>query len=564
MSAPVESVSVKKQKKASLVLTLSSAGLFIGAGMAAYWLLTQGYPMSRDLPAGANIIPQDALFAVSFTTDSQQWQKLREFGTKETQAELDKNLVQLRDRIFTHYGYDFQKDISPWVSDQVTLAMLAPKVSKSVSKPVATDGSPNTSDQSFEIVLPVRNPERARSILAQPKAFKGNKWIKRTYKNISIKETQESGEKLSAAILDERFIVITDRPKTIERVIDAYKEKVSLATTPGFAENLPKIATHQPFAQFYVNVPFSAKIAAASPLHQFPAQVLTQLQSNQGLAGTITLASSGISLKGVSWLNPNSQRVLAIENKAGKMQNRLPIETLMMLSGSNLRRFWADYVLTFQGNPLSPIPPEELRENVKSYTNLDLDQDILGWMSGEYSISVIPTSPEQGTPPENFRVALMFMVHASDRKSAETSLKKLDDAMKTQYQFQIEQGKIEGEPVVNWIAPLGTLTATHGWLDGDVAFLSLGAPVTNKIIPQPNKTLASNQQFQQTVPKELNPINTQFFLDVDRADKNLLLPQMFPAQETLLEEIRSIGMTTAVSDSRSTRYDIFVEFKKVS
>ena len=564
MAAPVESVSVKKQKKASLVLTLSSAGLFIGAGIASYWLLTQGYPMSRDLPAGANLIPQDALFAVSLTTDSTQWQKFREFGTKETQAELDKNLIQLRDRLLTHYGYDFQKDISPWVSDQVTLAVLAPKVSKSVSKPVATDSGINTSDQSFEIVLPVRNPEKARSILAQPKAFKGGKWNNRIYKNINIKETQESGEKLSVAILGERFIVITDRPKTIERAIDAYKEKVSLATSPGFAENMPKIATYNPFAQFYVNVPFSAKIAAASPLHQLPAQVLTLLQSNQGCSLTITLASSGLSLKGVSWLNPNSQRVLAIENKAGRLQNRLPIETLMMLSGSNLRRFWADYVLTFQGNPLSPIPPEELREDVKSYINLDLDQDLLSWMSGEYAISVIPTSPKQVTPPENFRVALMFMVHASDRSGAEASLKKLDEVMKTQYQFQIEQGKIEGEPVVNWIAPLGTLTATHGWLDGDVAFLSLGAPVTNKIIPKPSKTLASNTLFQQTVPFELNPINSQFFLDVDRADKNLLLPQMFPAQETLLEAIRSIGVTTAVSDNRSTRYDIFLELKKAS
>ncbi|MDF5720994.1 MAG: DUF3352 domain-containing protein [Rhizonema sp. PD37] len=564
MAAPVESVSVKKQKKASLVLTLSSAGLFIGAGMASYWLLTQGYPMSRDLPAGANLIPQDALFAVSLTTDSTQWQKLREFGTKQTQAELEKNVVQLRDRILTHYGYDFQKDISPWVGDQVTLAMLAPKVSKSVSKPVATDGGVNNSDQSFEIVLPIKNPEKARSLLAQPKAFKKGKWIDRTYKNIDIKEAQQSGEKLSAAILDERFVVITDRTKTIERAIDAYREKISLATTPGFAENMPKIATYQPFAQFYVNVPFSAKIAAASPLHQLPAQVLTLLQSNQGCSGTITLASSGISLKGVSWLNPNSQRVLAIENKAGKMQNRLPIETLVMLSGSNLRRFWADYVLTFQGNPLSPIPPQELRENVKSYINLDLDQDLLSWMSGEYAISVIPTSSKQGTPPENFRVALMFMVHASDRVRAEASLKKLDDVMKTQYQFQIEQGKLEGEPVVNWIAPLGTLTATHGWLDGDVAFLSLGAPVTSKIIPKPSKTLASNTLFQQSVPFELNPVNGQFFLDVDRADKNLLLPQMFPAQETLLEAIRSIGVTTAVSDSRSTRYDIFLELKKTS
>ena len=113
MALPVVSASVKKNKKPSLVLTLSSAGLLIGGGIATYWLLTQGRPFSKVLP-GANIIPQDALFAVSLTTDTGQWQRLRQYGTNEVQAELDKNLVQLRDRFLTNNGYDFQKDIKPF------------------------------------------------------------------------------------------------------------------------------------------------------------------------------------------------------------------------------------------------------------------------------------------------------------------------------------------------------------------------------------------------------------------------------------------------------------------
>ncbi|MBR8838408.1 MAG: DUF3352 domain-containing protein [Stigonema ocellatum SAG 48.90 = DSM 106950] len=562
MRLPVESVSMKKKKKPSLVLTLSSAGLLIAGGIAAYWLLTQGKPLSRDLPVGANIIPQDALFAVSLTTDPGQWQKLREFGTKQTQAEVDKNLVQLRDRFLTNNGYDFQKDISPWVGDQLTIAILAPEASKPASKPIATNEGATTGDQSLVIVLPVKNPTIAKSILEQPKTLKGGKWIDRTYKNTTIKEIKGSlGENFSATLLDGRFLVITDNPKTTEKTIDAYKGKATLATSPGFADNFSKIATYQPFAQFYVNVPYSAKIAAASPTRRLPDQVLTQLQNNQGLAGTITLESEGISLKGVSWLNPNSQRVLAVENKAGKMQNFVPAETLMMLSGGNLQQLWADYVLTSQGNPLSPIAPEQLRSGVKSLTNLDLDRDLLSWMSSEYSISVIPTSLKEGSPTD-VRAGLVFMIQASDRTKAEASLKQLDEVMKTQYQFQIQQGTVGGKPVVNWIGPFGTLTATHGWLDGDIAFLSVGTPVTDRIIPNPNKTLASAQTFQQTVPKNLNPINGQFFLDVEHTAKNFPLPTILPNQETLLEATRFIGVTTAVSDSRSNRYDIFLSLKK--
>ena len=560
MALPVVSVlSTQKKKKPSLVLTLSSAGLLIGVGSAAFWLLTQGKLFSRDLPVGANIIPKDALFAVSLSTDASQWQKLRSFGTKETQGELDKYLVELRDRFLSNNGYDFQKDISPWVGNEVTIAILAPDMKKNAP----TDGIANK-EQSMVMVLPIKNPQSAKTILAQPKMLKGDKLVDRTYQGIAIKQTEgQSKENFSAAVLDERFLVITDNPKATERAIDAYKNKTTLATTGGFADNFPKIANYQPFAQFYVNVPIAAKIAAASPNRPLPAQVLAQLQNNQGLAGTISLESEGIRLKGVSWLNPNSQRTLAVENNAGNMQNRLPAETLMMLSGGNLKRLWADYVLTSHSNPLSPVPPETIRSGVKSLSNneLDLDRDLLSWMGGEFSVSVMPSIAKEGYK-EDFRAAFVFMVQASDRQLAEASIQRLDDIMKNQYQFQIKPETIADKPAVNWIGPYGTLTATHGWLDNDVAFLIMGAPVTNKIVLRPNNTLASSFPFQKTVPSDPNPTNGQFFLDVERTVKNFPLPTLFSNQETVLEATRSIGITSAISDSHSNRYDIFIELKK--
>ncbi|MCC5655972.1 DUF3352 domain-containing protein [Nostoc sp. XA010] len=564
MAPPLVSVPMKKNKKPSLVLTLSAAGLLIGVGSAAYWLLSQRQRSSSDLLVGANIIPGDALFAVSLTTDPQQWQKLREFGTKETQAELDRNLVELRDRFLTNNGYDFQKDIAPWVGNDVTMAILAPAIaSKAAPKPVTTNEDAANDQQSMVMVLPVKNPEIAKNILAQPKTLKQGKWIDRIYQGIAIKQSEgQAGENFSAALLDGRFLVITDSPKATERAIDAYKNQTSLATTGGFAENFPKIADYQPFGQFYVNVPTAAKIAAASPNRPLPAQVLAQLQNNQGLAGTMTLEAEGIRFKGVSWLNPNSQRVLAVENKAGQMQNRVPAETLMMLSGGNLQRLWGDYVLTSQGNPLSPIAPEQFRGGIKSLTTLDLDKDLLSWMKGEFSLSLIPTTPKQGSP-DDFRLGLLFMVQTKDHNSAEASIKQLDEVMRNQYQFQVQPAKVAGQPVVNWVSPYGTLTATHGWLDGDVAFLVVGAPVTDKILPKPNTTLASTIPFQQTVPTEPNPTNGQFFLDVERTVKNFPLPTLIPNQQALLDATRSIGMTSAVSDSRSNLYDIFIALKKV-
>ncbi len=562
MTLPVVSISGKKKKKPSLVLTLSGAGLLIGGGIAAYWLLTQGKPLSRDLPVGANIIPQDALFTVSLSTDSSQWEKLRSFGTKQSQAALDKNLIQWRDRFLAREGFDFKKDVSPWVGDQVTIAILAPKVPVTASKPVASDGKLATVDQSLVMVLPIKDRNKIQTAFAQPKALKG-KWDEREYEGITIKEAQtNSGEKLSTAIIENRFLVIADNPKATERTIKAYKGKATLANSNGFAKHLPKIATYQPLAQFYVNVPSAATIASTtSAKRRLPAQVLAQLKNNQGLAGTLSVESEGLRLKGVSWLKPSSRRVLAVENKATTMTSRLPTETLMMFSGGNLRRTWADYVLTAQKNSLSPIKPEKLRSGFKNLSGLDLDRDLLSWMGGEFAVSVVPQIPNKEFP-QDVRAALVFMVQASDRRKAEASLKQLDEAMRTQYQFKIKDDKVGEIPVTRWVGPSGTLTATHGWLDGDIAFLTLGAPITDKIIPKPKNILANAASFQQAVPSELVPTNTQFFLDMEGAAKSLSLPALFPDQQNFLNALNSVGVTTAVTDSRTTRYDILLKLKK--
>ena len=557
-----------KKNKPNLLLTLGAAGLLIGGGATAYWILTQRNGLLGDMPVGANIIPQNALLTLSVSTDSNQWQQLREFGTKQTQAELDKNLAQLRDRLLTANGYNYQQDIQPWVGEEVTIAFLSPRNTPTNSTPNPPATASN--QQSIVMVLPIEKPAVAKQVLEKPKSLKQGKWTERNYKGIQIKETQGvPTQNYSATVLDQRFLVVTDNPKATESAIDTYMNRgTSLAKTSGYTEALGKIKAQDRFAQLYVNVPAAASLAAANSARKVGPQV-AQLQHNQGLATTITLEPEGIKFKSISWLKPNSQRVHTVKNNAGKMQSRLPAQTLMMVSGGNLQQLWQDYVQGVQSNPLTPIPPQNLRTGVKSLTNLDLDQDLLSWMGGEFALSVIPAATKEGES-KDFALSLVFLVQTSEgsadaksvRARAEKSLRELDEVMSSKYQFQIQETKVKGQPVVNWIAPYGTLTASHGWLDEDVAFLTLGAPIADIIIPKPPTTLASTEQFQKTVPSELSPNNGQFFLNVDSMFKALPLPQFFPGQQTLVEAMRSIGVTAAVSDERSIRYDIFVALKK--
>jgi hypothetical protein len=247
------------------------------------------------------------------------------------------------------------------------------------------------------------------------------------------------------------------------------------------------------------------------------------------------------------------------------MQSRIPDDTLVMLSGSNLKRLWADYAIASQGNPLSPVSPEQLRAGLKSLTNLDLDRDLLSWMGGEFSVSLIPTVAKPGEK-DNFRTALLFLIQTSDRTLAETSLKQLDEVMRSQYQFTIQNTTVAGKPVINWIAPFGTVTSSHGWLDDNVAFLTIGGPIVDKIITQPNNSLAKSPIFKTTVPSEFEKSSGHIFIDAESTIKYFPLVSLFPnqpSQQNFLDAIRFIGITSEVSDNRSNRYDVFLTMKKV-
>jgi len=165
-------------------------------------------------------------------------------------------------------------------------------------------------------------------------------------------------------------------------------------------------------------------------------------------------------------------------------------------------------LLFAQSNPLAPISPENLRTGVKSLTGLNLDRDFFSWMNGEFGLSVIP-AVNTGSP-QDFALSLVLIAKTNDTTAAKQSFQQLEQIIQTRYQFRVEKAQVKGQTVTNWIAPFGTVTATRGWLDDSTAFLTLGAPVAERILPNPSTALASTPQFQKTVPA-VSPVDIQFF-----------------------------------------------------
>jgi len=573
------------QRKSALLLTLGSAAGFAVGGVMA-WSLLQKRPTLVGMPTGADVIPQDAALTVAFTTDKGKWQQLRRFGTTESQAAFDKTLAGLRDQLLIANGLNYPRDIQPWVGSEITAAVLLPPADAKAPKTQPYDPAALAAgDQSMVMVLPIADPTKAQEILTRPQVAANQDWVDRDYKGIKIREVHgQQAKAYAATILDNRFVVAANDGKAIERVIDTFKGKPSVAQTPGYSQALSHIAATDPFMQLYVNLPAATTLTSSNTSQPIPPQLIGLLRPNQGLAATMSLESEGLRFQGVSWLAPNHKMRFKVQNSAERMPLLLPSETLLAVSGGNLKQSWQTFSQPAETNePSASAPgqlfnPDTLRRGLNSLTGLDLDQDLMPWMNGEFALALVsaPAAASAATTPSatasspsaqgtNSRAGLLLLSQTSDRKAAEQSFKQLDELMKTRYRFQVSETQVGGKPATNWVSPFTALNVTHGWLDGDVAFLAIGADLASTLVPAPTKPLNDNSFFHQTDSTDLKPNNGHFFLEVDRlinADAKLPLPQLPAQHQSLLGAIRAIGLTSALQDGRTTRYDLHLVLRK--
>jgi len=565
----------KKQKTTLWIAVGSTVGLAVG-GAIAWWSLQQ--PAIEGLPTGAEVIPEDAAVTLSFSTNEGQWRQLRQFGTPETEAALNKNWTQLRDRLLTANSIDYGRDIKPWIGSEMTVAFLSPTALRASGtdkpaqqiQPYASD--PLKGNTPTVLVLPIANPAKAQESLAQPKISVGQQWVNRDYKGVKIREVQgKTARAYALAVLGDRYLVAASDSQAIEQVIDTFRGKPSVARTPGYGQAFTQLKTEAPMLRAYVNVPVATTVATNNANQPIPPQGLALLQGNQGFATAMDLESEGVRFRAIAWLPSDSKVRYSTDNKAEQMPHLLPDSTLLMASGGNFKQTWQNYSQQIgEGATGGVLNPTFLRQGFNNLTGLDFDKDMADWMDGEFSLALISdpgtnaANPKTATPPKS---GLLLLAQASNRKAADEALKKLDGVMSDRYKFRVSETQVGGKPAIAWVSPFSSLTVTRGWLEGNVAFLAIGADVGSAIVPTPAKPLISNPLFSGTASKTMETSNGHFFMATDRLasrDTALPLPVLPADNQAFVSALRALQVTGATQDSLTTRYDVHVLLRKVS
>ena len=575
-------------------LLLVGAALLLGGGAIAWLNFAQRAPRSL-LPAGTQLVPQTALATMTVTTDELTWTKLRQFGTAESQQQFDSLLREWKNRLFTANGYSFKRDIKPWIGDRVTLAVLSDPSSDPNSDAA---GGIETATQNVVLVVPIADPIKAKALLES--GPKSSQVTRHSYKGVEVQTIQaKDGMAVESAVIGTSWLLLSNSPAAIEQVIDTQKGGRSLLDVSGYRKAATRAQSAQPpgknFAQIYLNIPTATRIIEPSS-ESLPRGSIIPLQGSEGLVANALIEPEGMRFQGTSWLSPENDLAYSrLKNEAGEMPRRLPDDTLVMMSGSNLQRFWQGFS---EGNSSPPFfpNPQNLKAALLTQTGLDLDEDIMPWAAGEFALGVLPPvqtagsandadstagnqpdasrkAGEPATEPTIKSAPLMIMVQTNDREMAERAWAQLDDVMASRYRYRVEATEFDGGSVTKWISPFQGVQFSHGWLPGNVAFFAVGNGAAEAITSAPDQPLAANRLFQTLTSQAPEPNNGYFYLDL--AKINALEGGVFPLpelpKEGVTSAIQAIGMTATVGDgqavpqeTRTMDYDLYVKLAKVA
>ncbi|NEQ99759.1 MAG: DUF3352 domain-containing protein [Cyanothece sp. SIO2G6] len=584
------------KKTSALLVTVGTAIALTAGGAVAYWFWQQRQPTVGNTSSLSELsmVPDTALATISVSTDARQWRQVRSFGTVETQTRFNRQLAVWRDRLLTENGLDYDDDIEPWVGEKITVVVFPPEAeagSPGSTAPGSAENSPEgdavpettdpndattpdgaetpsepggldpemidpTESQAPVLLLPIADPLKAQSILQGALAEAGEV-TKRDYNGVEIQQFAAGGdEPYFATVLDRQMLALTTDDTLLEQVIDTHQGEMSVLNTPGYNRAVAQVATTESFIDLYVNSATAATLAAANTVQAAPPQGLDVLQQGQGIAASIIVGDDGLTFNGVTWLRDDAPTPYQPGKSADQVLDKLPQDTLVMVAGSSFKQLWDTLDLRTDEGIKGPLNPQNIRAGFQTLTGLDMDSDLVDWMTGGFALALVnaPETPEAGPP-----VGLVLLAESGDRPTADKTFARLDEVMRDRYQFQVTPKMISDIEVTDWAAPFASLVVTRGWVD-NTAVITLGN-ITENVIPKPTNSLANSSLFQQVTGGEASNANGYFFVNLEALanDKNNLpIPPLPPEQAATLAAFRAIGFTTDIQNETTAQFNITV------
>jgi len=344
---------------------------------------------NQQTPAASIFVPKQAPVMVSLLVNPDRL-KVR----RQSRQELN----QIKTSLLINTGLDYQRDIQPWLGDEITLAIT--------SKDIDRDAE-NGQQPGYLMALSTVDPDKSRQFLEglfSKRAIAGTdlgveqyKGVKLLYDNFSTqldnrKPSHDNSQgMLSGAVVGDRFVLFANYPKVLRDAINNVQaSELSLSSSSQYQQSLTLLPSRTIGVSF-LNLPTLAELLGKQAEAQTDqSQIITFELTSQGLAAETTLLATSATDSNAT---PVSQPVKALQYIPVGAGLAISGSKLERLSNSDLNQLWTKVSagISGSGSNASRLVNQPLAA-LEARWGIDLPQDIFSWVQGEYALGMLPHS----------------------------------------------------------------------------------------------------------------------------------------------------------------------------
>lgn len=450
-------------KLRSFFYTLAAgvAVLLLTAAAGFFWLTAQS-PLNllkggaQANPTAAIFVPKQAPLMTSLLINPDRLEAFRQLvarpvNRRQSRAELQK----LEDSLLANQGINYQRDIRPWLGDEITLSVTS----------LDFDRNPKNGVQpGYLLAATTKTPEKAREFLqlfyskqatagTTDLVFEQYKGVNLIYKRPTAQLSASSSqipETLTGAVVGEHFVLFANHPKVLRDAINNVQATtLSLNNDPIYKQKLENL-TEPRIGLSFVNIP-----ALAAWISKQPAPQQEALKNSDTLAVAFSLNQLGLLAQtAILSTQPSQETRNPTLSAPVEALQYIPAKSILAIAGNDLNQLWTNLSIELASNdPLKPLLNQAIA-SLQSYWNINLPEEIFSWVTGEYALSVLPR-------PDQVNQDWIFVAQKVAESNAEASIAHLD-AVAKERELSVGNLPLQNQTITAWTKLVTSAKAIAG------------------------------------------------------------------------------------------------------
>jgi hypothetical protein len=539
---------------------------------------------SSGQPDAAVFISQQAPVMVSLLTNPDRLPS----------SERDGELSKLKTSLLANTDIDYQKDLQPWLGNEITLAVTA----------LDLDREPeNGNNPGYLMALATKEPEKSREfvdLLFSKRSLAGANLTVEQYKGVKLiyeipqetpveeklggyfsvpnRQSKQQNPKsqvqnaLAGAVVGNNFVLFANDPKVLRDAINNVQAPDLNLISSSKYQHAIKASPKDALAVAYLNLPTVAKwqgLESETPTYN--SQIISLVEKRKGLiAETAFLAKEKNLVSSTEITKP----VGALQYIPASAGLSVASSNLSNLDNSNLALLWQQAIAVLTGSKedvfsglLQPLAAVQKRWNI------NWKDDVFSWVKGEYAIGLLPR--EDKTNPD-------WIFVAEKSEATPTAISRLNE-IASSGGLSLNSLNIGEQKIFAWTE----LAATSGqsplvkdrqvyiiqakvlgaYTDiGNYEIITSSIEAMDAALTAKENSLVNQSDFQNSIAAL--PQSNQGYVYLDWAKSQPILERQLPflklvevVGKSFFQNLRSLTLSSYGSDTDLLKGGVFFQFK---